>query len=449
MQRGTIARWVSALVVAMGVSSPAIADDWPQWLGPQRDGVWRETGILRKFPPGGPKVLWRTPIGAGYTGPAVAEGRVFVMDRITEGGRPVVSNSFSRGGGKGTERVLCLDASNGQILWKHEYECTYRIMYPLGPRCTPTVHEGKVYTLGAMGDLFCFQADNGKVLWSKKLPQEYKIDVPPAGYATHPVIYKDKLICMVGGDGSTVVAFNKDTGKEVWRAVSATEPGYCPPMLIDLAGKPVLIAWDPEHLNALDPDTGEILWSKPFRCQMNMNIVAPRLEGDKLFISSYFNNSMVLKLYPTQKPTAEVIWGGREKPVTRSQGLNAMMCTPFIRDGYIYGICSKGELRCVKLDTGERIWETLAPTTGGRGVQWANAFLVPNGDVWFLANEKGELIIARLTPQGYEELDRAKILEPTHLAGGREVVWSHPAFANGCLFARNDKEIVCVDLRAK
>jgi outer membrane protein assembly factor BamB len=300
-----------------------------------------------------------------------------------------------------------------------------------------------------MGDLLCLDAENGKVLWSKKLTQEYKIDVPPAGYSTHPLVDGNRLICHVGGDGTTVVAFDKDNGKEIWRSVSAVEPGYCPPVLVSHENRRLLIIWEPEHINALDPETGKVFWSQPFRCQMNMNIVAPRLEGDKLFISAYFNGSMVLKLVASEQPAAEVLWGGKEKSAGKNSGLNAMMCTPFVKDGYIYGICSKGELRCVKLETGERMWETLAPTTGNRGVQWANAFMIPNGDVWFLANEKGELIIARMSPKGYEELDRTRLLEPTHVAGGREVVWSHPAFANRCVFARNDKEIVCVSLSAE
>src|SRR5437763_5078719 len=131
----------------------AQADDWPQWLGPQRDGVWREAGIVEKFPEGGPKVLWRTPIQGGYAGPAVADGRVYVTDRVVTPPQ---------------ERVLCLDEKSGKVLWKHAYECRYAgIQYPAGPRTTPLVRGGKVYTLGAAGDLFRFDAATGKVIWSK------------------------------------------------------------------------------------------------------------------------------------------------------------------------------------------------------------------------------------------------------------------------------------------
>lgn len=437
--------WTVA-ILALALAPKAGADDWPQWLGPQRDSVWREEGILAKFPPGGPKVLWRTPLGPGYTGPAVAAGRVFVMDRVPAPGTKVNSSSFAPSGGAGTERVLCLDAASGQIVWKHEYPSTYRIMYPLGPRCTPTVHQGKVYTLGAMGHLFCLDAETGKVIWEKNLPKEYQTTAPPAGYATHPLVDGQKLICYAGGEGSTVVALDKDTGKELWRALSAPEIGYCPPVLIDHAGRRQLIIWDPAQVSSLDPETGKVFWSHPFKSGMNMNISAPRLDGDLLFVTAYFDGSVLLKL-DKDAPTAEVVWKGKGGAQQRRTGMRGMMCTPYFKDGHIYGICGSGELRCLKADTGERLWDTLQATRpNDRPMQWANAFIVAQGDRFFLANELGELLIARLTPQGHEIVDRAKILEPTHAVSGRDVVWSHPAFAQRCVFARNDKEIVCVCL---
>src|SRR4051794_9405914 len=163
-----------SLLTTLLLSTTARADDWPQWLGPQRDGVWRETGILEKFPKGGPKVLWRTPLGGGYAGPAVADGRVYVLDRVLDPGVKNPSNPFDRGSVAGQERVLCLDAASGKELWKHEYRTTYSISYPSGPRTTPVVRGGKVYTLGAMGDLLCLDAASGKVLWSKNFPADYK-----------------------------------------------------------------------------------------------------------------------------------------------------------------------------------------------------------------------------------------------------------------------------------
>ena len=195
----------------------AVADDWPQWLGPKRDGVWRETGLIESFPKGGPKVVWRTPIAGGYAGPAVAGGKVYVTDRVLAKGAKNPDDPFDlKNKIASTERVLCLDQKTGKELWKHEYDCPYQISYPAGPRCTPLVHGGKVYALGAMGNLTCLEADGGKVVWQKDFKKDYGAKPALWGYAAHPQLDGKKLITLVGGEGSHVVAFDKDTGKEIW-----------------------------------------------------------------------------------------------------------------------------------------------------------------------------------------------------------------------------------------
>jgi outer membrane protein assembly factor BamB len=448
---------ITLCILLLGLAAATVwADDWPQWLGPQRDGVWRETGILEKFPAGGPKVRWRTPIGGGYAGPAVAGGKVYVLDRQLGQGVKNPDNPFARGKIVGTERVLCLNEADGKIVWRHEYECPYTISYPAGPRTTPLIRDGKVYTLGAMGDLFCLDALTGKVVWSQHFTREpYKQAAPMWGWSGHPLLDGEKLICQVGGQGTAVVAFHKDTGKELWRALSTqTEhgPGYSPPMIYEAGGKRQLIIWHPEAVCALDPETGKEYWSHQFVLRAGMSIATPRKSGDLLFVSSFYSGPLMVKL-ANDKPDATVLWKGKsnnEQPKL-TDGLHAVMCTPVIRDGYIYGVCSYGQLRCLKAETGERVWESLKATgaTGGPNDRWANAFLIAQGDRFFLANEKGDLIIARLSPKGYEEIDRVHLLEPTGPAMGRDVVWSHPAFANRCLYARNDKEIICVSLAAQ
>lgn len=441
------------LALVLLAASPGQADDWPQWLGPQRDGIWREQGILRKFPAGGPKVRWRTPLGEGYAGPAVAGGRVYVTDRVVSEGTQNPRSGFSkRGTVTGKERVLCLDEATGNVLWKHAYDAVYRVDYPAGPRATPLVAGGKVYTLGTMGDLLCLDAQTGKVLWSKNFVKDYGAEVPVWGFAAHPLLDGNKLICLVGGEGSVAVAFHKDTGKELWRALTAKEPGYCPPMIYEAAGKRQLIIWHPEAVNALDPETGAVYWSQPFSVDAGLTIPTPRQAGDTLFVTSFYNGPMMLKL-AQDRPGASVLWKGKssgrgkEQP-NRTDGLHAIMSTPFVEGGHIYGVCSYGELRCLKADTGERVWMTLRATGNEQKPteRWGHAFLVKHDDRYFLFNEKGDLLIARLTPQGYEEIDRAHILEPTNQMAGRPVVWSHPAFANKSIYARNDKEIVCISL---
>ena len=432
--------------VAIFGSHPAQvrADDWPQWLGPQRDGVWRETGILQAFPTNGLKILWRVPIGGGYTGPAVAKGRVYVMDRQLEAGASNPADAFARGEIRGGERVLCLNATDGKVLWQHAYPCPYTVSYPAGLRVTPTVHQGKVYSLGSEGNLICLDAEKGTVLWSRDFKTDFNVKTPLWGFAGHPLVDGNKLICLAAGDGSVAVAFDKDTGKELWRALSAKEPGYAPPMIYEFAGKRQLIIWHPEAVNALDPETGKVFWTHPLTpsIRAGMSIPTPRQAGDLLFLTSFYNGSLLLRVDSDQP---SVIWQSRKVNEKDTDGLHCVMATPLIEKDYIYSPCSYGQFRCLQLDTGERLWETFAPTTG-KSERWGNVFIVKQGDRSFLFSEKGDLIIARLSPQKYEELSRAHLIDPVNRDPGHPVVWSHPAFANRCVFARNDKEIVCASL---
>jgi outer membrane protein assembly factor BamB len=175
-----------ACLVTYAFSGILCADDWPQWMGPKRDSVWRETGILEKFPEGGPKVLWRVPVAGGYAGPAVADGLLYVADFATDVDTRKASAPQARPEINGEERVLCLDAKSGERRWMHSYSCKYLISYPAGPRCTPTVHQGKVYALGAEGNLFCLDAAKGTVLWSKDFKQDFHAKTPIWGFCGHP-----------------------------------------------------------------------------------------------------------------------------------------------------------------------------------------------------------------------------------------------------------------------
>jgi len=255
-------------------------------------------------------------------------------------------------------------------------------------------------------------------------------------------------IMYITGAANHIYALDARTGRELWRALNAAEPGYVPPVIHEAGGRRQLIIWDVDSLNGLDPETGRVFWSEPFKTNMGHCISTPRKLGDLLFISSFFDGSMMMQL-ERERPAAGVLWRLKGTNERNGQGLHSLMSTPFLEDGHIYGVCSYGQLRCLRADTGERVWETLAATThDGKPTRWATAFLVKNGNRFFLYNEKGELIIARLSPQGYDEVSRVQILEPTNSAGGRDLLWSHPAFANRRVYARNDKEIICMDLSA-
>lgn len=434
--------FVFALLLA---TTPVLAADWPQWMGPQRDDVWAETGILEKFPEGGLKILWRRPVNGGFAGPAVAQGKVYVTDYVRSEGdakpAPTTRNKL-----KGKERVLCLDARTGDEIWKHEYDCDYEISYPAGPRCTPTVAHGKVYSLGAMGDLFCLDAAKGTVTWSKNLPKVYGAPLPLWGYAGHPLVYKNLLICAAGGKDSAVVALDRETGKEVWKALNTPEIGYSPPTLIEAGGVAQLLIFNGKGIHSLDPDAGSLHWFEPLATAFSMAIMAPRKGGDFLFAGGHNGRSLGLKL-DAAKPAVTKVWKG-----SRDLGLAPVSGTPFVEDGVAYGIDGDGTFRAMRMATGERLWGTSKPVNGkdgeARGAVEGATFVTKNGPRFFLFGENGDLVIARLSPEKYDEVSRTKLLDPVGVGLGRKVVWSHPAYAARCVFARNDKEIVCGSLAA-
>lgn len=442
-----IARRYGIAAAALLVCSTALcADDWPQWFGPQRDGVWRESGILEKFPAGGPKVLWRVPIAGGYTGPAVAEGKLVVMDRqLAEGAKVQDERAIPhrpKAGIPGNERILCLDPATGKELWKYVYDCSYTVSYPAGPRCTPLIHDGKVYTLGTEGHLHALELATGKVLWAKDFNQAYNAKPPLWGHSAHPLLDGQRLICMVGGEGSAVVALDKDTGKELWRSLTAKEQGYCPPSIIEFGGKRQLIVWHSDGVFALNPETGKEIWGHPFKTYQNMAIAMPRRLGDKLFVTGYPQTAFLFQL-KADPPGVDVVWKAERK-----LGFTSCFGTPFEVDGYLYGTDKGNVLTCIKADTGERTWQSYGWCKDKPRRTGGDLFLTRHGERFFLFTELGDLLIVKLSPKGYEEIDRTHLLEPTGLGFGQEVVWCAPAYAQRCMFVRNDKEIICVSLAA-
>jgi outer membrane protein assembly factor BamB len=434
---------VSAVLAMGALAAHARADDWPQWLGPQRDGIWRETGIVDKFPEGSPPVRWRAKVAQGYSGPAVANGRVYLTDRVLAKGTALPKNQFSRARLNGTERVLCFNEADGKPLWQYEYDCPYTISYPLGPRTTPTIYLGKVYTLGAEGNLVCLDADTGKKVWDHDLKSEYQTKSPLWGYSSHVLVDGNKCYSMVGGKGSAVVAFDKDTGKEVWKALTAKELGYCPPTIYDVGGRRELIIWHGESVNSLDPETGKVYWSQPLVAYSGMSIAVPRLHDDRLFLTAAMNTAIMLRL-GVDKPGVEPVWNAAKE---KKKGIHSVFSTPYFDGEYVYGMTDQGVLMCIRADTGEQVWQTLEPN-GGKKLNSGDVFLIKHGDRFFLWTEKGDLIIANLSPKGYQEISRTHVLDPSKssTAWGRPVLWSHPAFANRSVYARNDDELICVSL---
>ncbi len=425
---------LSAVILTSTFAAPVHADDWPQWRGPMRDGAWRESGIVERFDKPRIKPVWTAEIAGGYCGPTVADGLVYVMDRLVSP--------------KQTERIHCFDAKTGEKKWTHEYPRDYRIDYDAGPRASVTIDDGRAYALGSMGDFHCLDAKTGKILWMKDLDTEYKIRMPIWGIAAAPLIEGPLVIVQIGGEGEAcLVAFDKKSGKEAWRSFDDTA-SYSAPVIFERGGRRVLVCYTGAHVISVDPKTGKLHWSVPFAPKkMVIGITSPVLEGDYLFVSNFFDGSLMLRL-SSDGTGVEELWrrGGPSEMETDS--LHAIISTPWLRGDYIYGVDSYGELRCLDAKTGDRIWESDKAVRRDR---WSTIHFVwnePQQRMWMF-NEEGDLIIARLTPKGYEEISRTHILKPTRdqlpsRRGG--VCWSHPAFAGKHVYARNDKELICVDL---
>ena len=426
------------------------AADWPQWRGIDRDGNWTDTNIVEQFPDTGLKVTWRVPIRGGFAGPAVADGRVFILDyEETEGSRTM----------DGYERLLALDEETGVILWSHTWPATYRNIiwkFANGPRTPPTVDENRVYVLGAAGMLLCLATETGELIWQVDTDVDYDTTVPVYGVSNAPIVEGELLIAVVGGfPDAKVVGFDKTTGEEVWRALEMTsEPGYSSPIVITAGGTRQLIFWHATALTSLNPATGETYWEQEFVLDNGLSITTPVRSGQYLVTSQFRNGSMMMALN-NDRPAARMLWRGRSRSELPhlTDGLHSIISTPIIMGDYLYGVGSYGELRGINATTGERLWQSDAMTAQER---FGTAYFVRNGDRHFVTNDSGELIIARFSPDGYEEIDRTPLLEPTlRTRGGasgrwndRTVLWAHPAFANRHIVVRNDREVIRASLAA-
>lgn len=426
-------RLVSLFLMVASTGSAARADDWPQWRGPNRDGVWNEKGIISTFDGPVLKPVWRAKIASGYSGPTVADGRVYVSDRLTEP--------------KQVERVHCFDAKTGHRLWSHTYDRVYRgIQYEAGPRASISLAGGRAFALGSMGDLHCLDAADGRVLWHHDLNAEYSIRMPIWGITASPLVDEGRVIVQVGGEDACLVAFDTQSGKEVWRALK-DRASYAAPIIIEQAKRRVLVCWTGDNVVGLDPKTGDVYWKYGFKPkQVVLAIATPAYDAGRLFVSGFYDGSLLLELNP-DKLAVRKLWRRMGPSERETDALHSIISTPMLIGDYIYGVDSYGELRCLEAATGDRVWEDLTATPKAR---WSTIHFVRNHEHIWMFNERGELIISKLSPKGFEEISRAKLLDPTtdQLRRRGGVCWSHPAFANRHVFARNDKELVCADLGA-
>jgi outer membrane protein assembly factor BamB len=419
---------VTVLLVLTSLSSArVVADDWPQWRGPNRDASWNETAIMQAFPDRGLEISWSAPVGPGWSSPIVAQGRVCVTD--VEIARPIA-----------TERVLCFDEMTGKLLWVHHYQAGYPdwALSPDagGPRATPIIRDGKLFTLGAMGHLFCLDLVKGSVLWAKTLSKEYGVK-EFTGITASPLIEEDLLILYIcGKPNACVVAFDKNSGKEVWRALDDSFT-YSSPIVISAGGKRQLIVWTQEAVTSLDPKTGRTWWREQLHTPGDVAVSTPVFLNNRLLIGG-----LMLKL-AEDKPAASVLWPENRAVLKR---ILSNTSTALLQGDYVFSAKTSGELVCLEADTGKEIWQTNSVTDLKNG---SSIHLAPNGDSVFLFTNEGNLIRAHLSSQGYHELSRTHLLEPTSPFNSRKVVWPPPAYANHQVFARNDRLLVCAWLGAE
>jgi len=419
---------LSILLLLVFVRLTAVrAEDWPQFRGPRRDGTWNETGILESFPRKGLKIRWRHPVGGGFSSPVVAQGRVFVSD-------VELTKPTSR------ERVHCFDERTGKVLWVFSYEehygeWTFVPERGAGPTATPIVERGRIYVVGANGFIHCLDVKTGKVIWEKNLWLEYTVD--EMGCRPSPLIEGSLLIVFTGAKPvATVLALDKQTGKEVWKALD-DHASNSSPIVINSGGRRQLIVWTDTSLVSLDPANGHAYWRELMTTSNNDDVATPVFWGDRLLVSG-----LMMEL-SGDFPAVSFRW-----PEIRvaSKRILSNTSTPVPQGDYIYSCKSPGDLVCLEAATGRQVWSTNSVTAAKNG---ASIHIIPQGGGFFLFTDEGNLIRAEMSPAGYREISRSHLIDPTWPFNGYKFVYAPPAFANRHVFARNEGEVVCASLAAK
>ena len=293
----------------------------------------------------------------------------------------------------------------------------------------------------------------GRPIWRRSYRKDFSAELPTWGFSAAPLVDGDRLVVVPAGrPNAKVAALDKTTGQEIWRALDAviSEPGYSHPILIEAGGARQLIVWHAGALASLAPDNGEIYWEQPFKIRMNTPIATPAWAEPHIMVSAFFSGARLYRLDP-EKPVSTMVWKGDSDSAVDTDKLHSLMATPVIDGDYIYGFCSSGQLRCLRRATGERVWESQQATV--ERTRNVSGFIVRHGNRYFINNDRGELIIAKLSPQGYQEISRTELIRPTTTMGAnrrerKAVNWVHPAYANRHIYTRNDEEIIALSMDA-
>jgi outer membrane protein assembly factor BamB len=406
--------WLRTLIAWLLCASLAAAEDWPQWLGPQRNGVSTEKIAPWKQVP---KVLWRQPIGEGNSGPVVAHGRVFLHAKVKD---------------KNEEEVFALDAETGDRLWQRTYSrAAFKSFYGNGPRATPAVSAGKLYTFGITGVLTCYDAEKGKQLWQVDTLEKLQAKNLFFGMACSPLVEGDKVLVNVGGKGAAVVALDKTKGDVIWKNLD-DGASYSSPIIFGEGKERQAVFLTQQSVVGLSPGDGSLLWRIPLKDELLESSTTPALCGHLLMASSITFGSVGLKLATMDdKPGANQLW--------KNPALTCYFATPVpVGTDHLYvvtgtkppAVFSQATLHCIDAKTGKDLCKTKV-------VGKYHATLLRTGDDKLLMlEEAGNLVLLDPDPtKGLPELARARVCGQT---------WAHPAISNGRIYIRDDKEVLCL-----
>jgi outer membrane protein assembly factor BamB len=403
-------RWM-VLVVILAATSTYAAEDWPKWLGPQGNGISRETGLAEQWPSSGPKKVWSKKVGIGHSSPVAVDGRVYL---------------FHLAGNQ--DHLTCIDADSGSVVWDQTYNGGWTGAYK-GTRATPTIEkdDNRIYTLGGAGQLVCRELDSGKPFWALDVLKETRSQPLQWGQATSPLIISDRIFVQAGDGGPVCVCVDKKTGHVLWQSQARDKPGYATIIAIDPGDRPQLVVVGGRTVYGVDPKDGKTLWQQPWVTQYDVNAATPVYRDGHLFVSSeYGHGCMMLQVN-----------GRGARKLWEKKDIQCKIQPPILDGDHLYAN-SSGTLKCMSWPDGKIVWEAkdrkldLGP--GGS--------MVRVGDRLITLSERGKLSLVHATPEGVKRIDQHQLFDE------REV-WSTPLVYNGRLYAKGGEEFVCLDLTGR